>query len=155
MWAISQLGYIDGAPLAVAMLLLCPSGRSSLLELGDSGAVTGAPCSWPQQWVNQSTISQSSLKTHSDVLVQTVNSFGLRYQKTHGNKTGQLSMKRPKTTFDIQHQGRAVSVELHEEDEFLYAVFLHLISKQFTEGWMPSSSTYSWWKWGKEEEIQA
>ncbi|XP_074449623.1 uncharacterized protein LOC141745975 [Larus michahellis] len=52
MWAISQLGYIDGAPLAVAMLLLCPSGRSSLLELGDSGAVTGAPCSWPQQSLN-------------------------------------------------------------------------------------------------------
>lgn len=56
---------------------------------------------------------------------------------------GNCSMNRLKMTFDIQYQGHAVSVKLHEEDEFLYAAFLRLISKQLTEGWMLSSSTYS------------
>lgn len=41
---------------------------------------------------------------------------------------GSLSMNRLKITFDIQHQGHAVSVKFPEEDEFLYAAFLHLIS---------------------------
>lgn len=39
-----------------------------------------------------------------------------------------------KTPSDIQQQGHAVSVKLREKDEFLYAAFLHLISRQLTEG---------------------
>lgn len=58
-------------------------------------------------------------------------------------KLGNLCMKRLKITFYTQRQGHTVSVKLHEEDSFLYAAFLCLISKQLTEGWILSSSTHS------------
>jgi len=70
-------------------------------------------------------------------------------------KLGNLSMNRVKMTFDVQHQEHAASVMLHQEDEFLYAAFLRLISKRLTQGWMLLSSPYSYRKWGKEEGIQA
>ena len=49
-------------------------------------------------------------------------------------KLGNLSMNRVKMTFDVQHQEHAASVMLHQEDEFLYAAFLRLISKRLTQG---------------------
>lgn len=64
-----------------------------------------------------------------------------------------LTMNRLKITFDIQHQGHAARVKLHGKDEFLYASFFHF--KAIYRELNAVILTYSYWKWGKEREIQA